>query len=248
MKRLRVLMSRQEIVPERLSGATAVVIDVLMATTTLLAILENGARRVFPAQSLEEADSICEGLESASLLRGGEQGAERIEGYDFGPFPDEYSPEVVKGKDVVFVTTNGTRTIGAVVRAERVLVGCLRNAPAIARHLEESSDSVYLVCSGAGGRFNIEDFLGASAIISHMHTGAWHLNDAAWLARDFADRHRGRFREAMKQGRAGRWFFENDAVETFDFVADVGASEVVPEVRDGRLWRVGEPPIEAESA
>ena len=57
MKRLRVLMTRQEIVPERLAGATAVVIDVFMATTTLLTILENGARDVYPVADLEEAEA-----------------------------------------------------------------------------------------------------------------------------------------------------------------------------------------------
>jgi 2-phosphosulfolactate phosphatase len=41
-------MNRKEVVPERLAGATAVVVDVFLATTTLLTILENGARRVFP--------------------------------------------------------------------------------------------------------------------------------------------------------------------------------------------------------
>ncbi len=51
-------MTRQEIVPERLAGATAVVIDVFMATTTLLTILENGARDVYPVASLEEADEV----------------------------------------------------------------------------------------------------------------------------------------------------------------------------------------------
>ena len=53
-------MTRQEIVPERLAGATAVVIDVFMATTTLLTILENGARDVYPVASLEEADEVGE--------------------------------------------------------------------------------------------------------------------------------------------------------------------------------------------
>ena len=51
-------MTRQEIMPERLAGATAVVFDTFMATTTLLAILENGARDVYPASSLEEADEV----------------------------------------------------------------------------------------------------------------------------------------------------------------------------------------------
>jgi 2-phosphosulfolactate phosphatase len=48
LKRLRVLLTRQEIVPERLPGATVVVLDVFMATTTLLTILDNGARGIYP--------------------------------------------------------------------------------------------------------------------------------------------------------------------------------------------------------
>jgi 2-phosphosulfolactate phosphatase len=79
LKRIRVLMTRQEIAPERLAGATVVVLDVFMATTTLLTILENGARGVFPVESLEEADRAKEGLDASSLLRGGEQDAARIE-------------------------------------------------------------------------------------------------------------------------------------------------------------------------
>jgi phosphosulfolactate phosphohydrolase-like enzyme len=60
MKQLRVLMTRGEIVPDRLAGATAVVVDVFLATTTLLTVLENGARGVFPVASLEEAEDTSE--------------------------------------------------------------------------------------------------------------------------------------------------------------------------------------------
>ncbi len=242
MKRIRVLMTRQEIVPERLAGATVVVLDVFMATTTLLTILENGARGVFPVESLEEADRAKEGLDASSLLRGGEQDAARIEGYDHGPFPEEYAPEVVREKDVIFVTTNGTRAIADAAPAERVLLGCLRNAPAVARHLEASgAESIYLVCAGSAGRFTIEDFLGATTIISHMDLEGWRLNDGAWMALDFAERHREDVPGALKQSRAGRWFVENERMDAFDFVADVGASEVVPEVVGGKLRRAGEP-------
>ncbi len=238
MKRLRVLMTRQEILPERLGGATVVVIDVLLATTTLLTILENGARRVFPAGSLEEAEVVRSKLDARSVLRGGEQDAERIEGYDLGPYPGEYPPEDVADRDVIFVTTNGTRAIADAAPAENVLVGCLRNAPAVARHLEDSgTDSVYLVCAGATGRFTLEDFLGAAVIMSHLDTEGWRLNDAAWTARDFAERHRDRTMEVLERGRAGRWFVEHGRREELAFVGDVGASGLVAEVRDGRLLR-----------
>ena len=183
-------MTRQEIVPERLAGATAVVIDVFMATTTLLTILENGARDVYPVASLEEADEVGAKLEAAGLLRGGEQDAARIEGYDHGPFPEEYAPEVVEDKDVIFVTTNGTRAIADAAPADTVLLGTLRNAPAVARYLEASgTESIYFVCAGSAGRFTVEDFLGAATILSHMDVDGWRLNDGAWLALDFAERH-----------------------------------------------------------
>lgn len=239
-------MTREEIEPEKLSGATVVVLDVLLATTTLLTILENGARNVYPVASLEEADEVGDGLDASSLLRGGEQDAERIEGYDLGPYPKEYTPEAVAGKDVVFVTTNGTRAIGSSTGARELLLGCLRNAPAVARHLAESgAESVYVVCAGSAGRFTVEDFVGASAILSRLngdgYLDGWRLNDAAWMALDFAARYAGREFEALEQGRAGRWFLENGEIEELEFVGDVGASTLVPEVAEGRLRVVQSP-------
>jgi 2-phosphosulfolactate phosphatase len=235
LKRLRVLLTRQEVVPERLPGATAVVIDVFMATTTLLTILENGGRGVYPVAGLREADEVVAKLDASSVLRGGEQDAARIEGYDHGPFPEEYAPGVVRDKDVIFVTTNGTRAIADAAPADTVLLGTLRNAPAVARYLEESdTDSIYFVCAGSAGRFTVEDFLGASTVLSYMDVEGWRLNDGAWLALDFAGRHTD-VSAALKQSRAGRWFVDNDRMDNFDFVADVGASGLVPEVVEGKL-------------
>ena len=215
MKRLQVLMTRQEIEPEKLPGATVVVIDVLLATTTLLSILENGARNVYTAASLQEVEEMGARLERERLLRGGEQDAQKVEGYDLGPYPEEYTSEVVVDKDVIFVTTNGTRAIGAAADAEELLLGCLRNAPAVANYLRASgTGSIYVVCAGSAGRFVLEDFLCASAILSRLNGEGyledWRLNDAAWLALDFARRYEGRESEALKETRAGRWLLENE--------------------------------------
>jgi 2-phosphosulfolactate phosphatase len=236
LKRLRVLLTRQEIVSERLPGATAVVLDVFMATTTLLTIMDNGARDVYPVASLEEADEVAAKLDAESVLRGGEQDAARIDGYDHGPFPEEYAPEVVENKDVIFVTTNGTRAVADAAPADTVLLGTLRNAPAVARYLEGSeTESIYFVCAGSAGRFTVEDFLGAATILSYMAVEGWHLNDGAWLALDFAARHAENLSGVLKQTRAGRWFVENDRMEILDFVGDLGASGLVPEVVEGKL-------------
>lgn len=235
-RKLRVLATREEIRPDRLEGATAVVVDVFMTTTTLLTALDNGARRVVPVRSLEEAREVAGSMDPGSLLRGGEQMAERVEGFDCGPFPEEYPRELVGGKDVIYLSTNGTRAIADASAATRLLVASARNAPAVAAYLERfATESIYVVCAGSLGRLALDDLVGAGCVLAAMDTEGWQLNDAAWLALDLTDRYDGRIPELLRRSRAGRWFFENDREETFRFVADVGATDLVAELRSGEL-------------
>jgi 2-phosphosulfolactate phosphatase len=244
MQGIRVLMMREAMSPEKLTDATAVVIDTFLATTTLLTIFENGARRVFPVDSVEEAAELGKGLLETPIY-GGEQDALKIEGYDCGPLPEEYPPSLVSGRDVVFVTTNGTRALSAASTASELVVGCLRNAPAVADHLRRGNpEKLYVVCAGSAGHFTLEDFLGAAAIVSRLdisgaNAGA-KLNDAAWLALELSERFERDPLGTLRESRAGRWFTRNDREETLRFVGDMGASKLVPAVRDGSLLRLPE--------
>jgi 2-phosphosulfolactate phosphatase len=237
MKRLRVLTTLEELDPLSLGDSTAVVIDVMLATTTLITILENGAGRVFPVAGLAEAEEVCMGLDATVLVRGGEQDALPIEGYDCGPFPEEYHAELVRGRDVVYVSTNGTRAIARASAASRLLIANLRNAPAVARYLSSADvGSVSLICAGSWGRLALEDFTCAGVLLREVGPDGWRTDDAAWVALDLAERHQGREREMLRSSRAGRWFLEHGREPTFDFVTAVGASEMVGEVREGQLF------------
>src|SRR5690606_40455347 len=68
-RKIRVWMKKEEIAGAALAGATAVVMDVCLATTTLLKIVEGGPRRVIPTGSLEEACRLAEELDSPRLDR-----------------------------------------------------------------------------------------------------------------------------------------------------------------------------------
>ena len=48
---------------------------------------------------------------SNSYVLGGERKGLKIEGFDFGNSPLEYTKEMVNGKDVFMTTSNGTRAI-----------------------------------------------------------------------------------------------------------------------------------------
>jgi 2-phosphosulfolactate phosphatase len=235
-KKIRIWMKKEEIEETALKGSTAVVMDVCLATTTLLKIIEGGPRRVFPTGSLEEARRLAEELDARHLLTGGEEGGFRIEGFHCGPFPDEYPPEKVKGKDVVYLTSNGTRAIHRARTADELLIACIRNAPAVARYLQEvTTDTVRLICAGSLGRVSLEDVLCAAIILTEMDLSGWDLDDAAVLLRDWGSRVREEVPRILETGRIGRWFEREGEIRALRYAGEVGASDTLIVFRDGQL-------------
>ena len=70
---------------------TAVVIDVLRATSTMVEALVNGARGVYPASSTEEAIKLASSLWREDTLLCGESKGLMIEGFDLGNSPLEFA-------------------------------------------------------------------------------------------------------------------------------------------------------------
>lgn len=167
---------------EALAGSTCVVIDVLRATTTIVHMLASGADHVVPCIAIEDAKEKASAIDGALL--GGERGGVRIDGFDLGNSPSEYSPEVVQGHTVIFTTTNGTKAMQRCQRAQRILIGAFVNLSAVCRELADARD-VHLICAGTAGEVTREDVLLAGAIVDLMTTtGPWDLNDAAQIAVD----------------------------------------------------------------
>lgn len=147
---------------------TAVVVDLLRASTTITRALGAGAACVRPC--LETGEALA--LRGAGVVLGGERGGVRIEGFDLGNSPAEYTRASVGGRVVVFTTTNGTRAIEAARRAVRgrasaVLVGCLNNLSAVVG-LASGAAGVEVVCAGTGGVVTDDDLICAGAIAEHL--------------------------------------------------------------------------------
>ena len=149
---------------EDLRGGIAVVIDLLRATTTIIAGLAGGARSVLPCGDIETAKRVAAGFPVGSVLLGGERGGVRIEGFDLDNSPLAYTAERVGGKIIVFTTTNGTAALLRSQAADRVLVGSLVNRRAVARAIAADDSSVHVVCAGTDGHVTAEDVLAAGAI------------------------------------------------------------------------------------
>jgi hypothetical protein len=96
-----------------LQESTAAVVDVVRATTSMVEALAHGARSLFPVVTAEDAVNLAASLGREDTLLCGERKGKKIEGFDLGNSPREYTPEVVGDKRLVWSTTNGTADRGS---------------------------------------------------------------------------------------------------------------------------------------
>lgn len=154
--------------PDTVAGGTAVIIDVLRASTTMVHALAHGARAVVPCASVEEAQQAAKNYDPAKVLKGGERHGTLIAGFDLDNSPLAYTPAKVAGKTIVFTTTNGTAALRQSAKAERILIGSLVNLTAVGRDLASDSRPIHLVCAGTDGRLTAEDILCAGGLVEHL--------------------------------------------------------------------------------
>ncbi|MBD3672162.1 MAG: 2-phosphosulfolactate phosphatase [Planctomycetaceae bacterium] len=194
--------------PEDLLGGTAVIIDILRATTTICHALDAGATQVIPCLTIDETHELTSDYPDAIL--GGERGGEKIDGFDLSNTPTEYTPSVVAGKTVLFTTTNGTKALHHSHHAEEVLIGAFVNLTAIIVCLSDLQRPIHLVCAGTNGEISNEDVLFAGAVTSGLLEKYPNLelqNDSARLALDFwrlNSQNEAQFRQSMLDSQGGR--------------------------------------------
>ena len=174
------------VAPEELGEGTVVVIDVLRASTTIVHAIEAGAAEVIPCLEVEQARKTASVLPAGHAVLGGERGGLKIEGFDLGNSPEDYTPETVGGKTVVFTTTNGTRAMQRCAKASRVLIGAFVNAQALCRKLA-GEEIVHLLCAGTRGQMTGDDILLAGLIVQRLQQRGdiqYALNAQAITARE----------------------------------------------------------------
>lgn len=154
--------------PEELRGGMAVVLDILRASTTIVHALANGASAVIPTLTVDEAREAAREFPRDSVLLGGEREGILIDGFHLDNNPFAYGPDVVRGRTVVFTTTNGTAALHRAVAADRVLIGAFVNLQAVVDVLAKDRRPIHLVCAGTRGKITVEDSLCAGAIVDRL--------------------------------------------------------------------------------
>lgn len=145
-------------------NAVAVVVDILRATTSMVSALANGAEAVIPVTTLDEARQLKE--------RGFPVAAERdgsiLDFADFGNSAFEFQNGEVRGRKLVFSTTNGTVAIESAKKFGTVVIGAFSNISALAGWIKKQQKPVVIICSGWKNTFCLEDTIFAGALIEKL--------------------------------------------------------------------------------
>ena len=186
-----------------IAGKPVIVVDILRATTTIVAALANGARAIVPTGASDDAVLLAQNLERRDVLLAGERKGERIAGFDLGNSPLEMQPDVVRDKILVMSTTNGTPAIQAADG------GSATNFTAVVAQVAsavERAGQVVILCAGREKGFALEDAYAAGRFAHALIPGGMRrrveLNDAAVAALELVKRYGDRWKRAVSASAA----------------------------------------------
>lgn len=226
------------------AGKAVVVIDVLRSSTSICAALENGARGVIPTDGSGQAVEMWTKIGPETAILAGERDGVKIDNFNLGNSPAEFTTEAVAEKFIIMTTTNGTPIFGKAASAKIVLSCGLVNVGVVTDQLASAGYDTVIVCSGRQGGFSLEDTLCGGMIIDRLETRhgvSGQLNDAASLSLLLYRSNQDNLTQAIANGEHGRFLqtigFESD-IET---ASRVDSIKVVPVLKDGRLVKMNEP-------
>ncbi len=240
MQIIHVIANQQHLDPKRLPGKVVVVLDVLVATTTIAMALAAGAEAVHTVREIEDARDAAHSLPADSVILAGEKDAVTPPG--FATFaPVGLSKYELVGKRLVLVSTNGTVALANAAGAEHIYASALVNASVTADRLfhHHRDATILLVCAASRDRFNIEDFVGAGTLVEMLFRKdpqRFALTDAAVAARALANC--SDLPDLLMSSRVGRLLQSMDLREDVELASDLDRFNTVAKWTQGCLQAV----------
>ena len=228
-----IIFTADEVSQEKTEGKICVVIDVLRATSVMITALHNGAERIFPFKDIKTIQERCENLKN--IIKCGERNALKIDGFDLGNSPLEFTKEKILGKDIYMSTTNGTKAVENSLSAEKIIICSFLNIKSVSEKLLEYKKDVVIVCAGTNGKFSLDDTLCAGLIIKEMqkHTEI-QMNDVLLAAVRISESH-----ENIKDILKGSTHYERllslGFEKDMEHIFSLNKYSIVPEYKNGYI-------------
>lgn len=242
--KLDVFMSPNEMASGDTQGSVVAIIDVLRASTSIAAALDNGAKSVIPADSADEIITRSKQFERAHVKLAGERRMLAIPGFDMGNSPLEFTPEAVAGCTVLISTTNGTRALLGVQGARDIVIASYVNltvVSAMLRTAARSDTDISIVCAGTEGHFSLEDAACAGRYVRAItnRTPSVVTNDAAQACALIDRKYGDNISKIFKDSSHGKALEEAGFGDDLVACAAVDSHPVVPIYQERQITRLG---------
>lgn len=239
MSKIHVLLKKEELDNERLEGKVVVVLDILFATSSIVAAFAHGASAVIPTLDGPAAQAEAKRHAAGSYVLSGEINAETLPGF-VHPTPLALLREDIAGRTLIYSTTNGTVALKKSHGAAHIYAAALLNGQAVVNHIAAThpDNTVLVVCSGSADNFNLEDFYGAGYLVSlfRQSIGTHEYSDAA-LAAEMLHAHN-EAAECLMRARVGRMMLARKLAEEIQFAARKSVFDIVPQLADDGSLRL----------
>ena len=234
----------------QLRDKNVVVLDVLRASSTITVALNNGAREIIPVASIESAVKISGSLFGEVTLRGGERNGKIIEGFNLGNSPLEYSEAAVKGKSIIYCTTNGSVAMAKSRYARMLIVGSFLNLTTMVDFIREEKKDFLFICAGrlnSIGYFSLEDAVCAGMMIQKLmkdESLELNLSDAAKAAHALYKSFGRSILKMLKISEHGIFLIEIGFADDLKICAAVDSVPVLPVQVESKIkLKKEEPPV-----
>ena len=217
---------------------TAIIIDVLRATSTITAALDAGCADVIPVKHLGDGIAVKNELsDGKKAYLCGEVDGVRPEGYDFGNSPTEFEGKDIAGSHMILRTTNGTQAIAKAEYSSLMLMGCINNAFAVAEAAAESGRDTVILCSGSALKFAVDDIVTAGMIIEHMLSLGvdMDMDDLSCTSLYLYQSNRDRLKSFISYTRPYKILMDLDLERDIDYCLMPNISDTVPYCANGRV-------------
>jgi len=231
--RIDLLLSPHQTDDLTLRDKRVVVVDVLRASTTIVTALQNGAKEIIPVASIERAVKISGSLFGDAILRGGERNGKMIDGFNLGNSPAEYVEEKIKGKVIIFCTTNGSLAIERARYARTLYVCGFVNITAVGDAVKKDSSDVTILCAGKSGNLSLEDTICAGMLVrmlSDEKTNDVELSDSALSAATLHKSLGRNIHKMVKGTEHGKYLQSIGFGEDLSLCSQIDAFSVVPQL------------------
>ena len=214
------------------------VLDMLRASTTIVAWFERGGKELYPEMSIDAALSLQARMlrEGHSPLLMGEKDSVPPDGFDAGNSPLEINEQIACGRPTAIIaTTNGTKAIlKAVATGAAVYIVCARNALYALDKALTQGRHIGILCAGRLGRPAVDDTICAGLIIEKLCSflPGCVISDGAVIALNAWKNSTGSFEHNIRSAVHAKFLEKIGFSGDISYACKQDCSAYVPEVKE----------------